>query len=703
MFLNKNTLSQAIVTCVMTGTLISCGGGGNSSSATTSPTPTASPTPSPTPQANQSPTVFLGEDLHANEGTSVTLTGTASDADGTIEAIAWRQLDGVNVQISSPNLLSTSVVLPLVDQAEKVTLALSVTDNDGNVTEAFIAINIMPENTLPSAQAGNAIEVAPGDEFTLDASASSDEDGTIEQYEWLLNGEVVSTKVQFTTSISKAGSFIYTLRITDNDGGIANDTVSVEVKDSPDNSFKADFAITVSDTTPIATYLDCGDFNAAKLDLSAAALSLSSFKQNLAAKEKERDDIAAEKSALEVILSELEEEKTTLSTKLTQMQTELTALEAETESKATSYEECLATLEELACETELQAYIEARAAERNKRNALNDTKLSLNTVATDISDNERRHQSLLEDEAANAAFFVNYENALSTLNAAVSKLTDFIGRDAARYHLEFDGVLEQTEDQQVYHARVVRANAANNIALLQTPGITKFEHDLLHPVGGNHSFQWNDLWQEEMPGKPQSGTALHNFLNAGTEVDLSIDYPNYCAAGFSTTKQALFDLDSLYMEMFVTSPVSMDNQYQISVNVQDTLHALTTRASDTHFLSETELQSLVDSDVPGYSIQTIHLENEVEIAPIEAALKADYLNRVLSTYAVPSVKKNMQSDCNTDSNRWCNYYGWWLLASDSPINAGTLIETVAKEYTVKESTHIRDSIFVPIQNKTLDE
>ena len=63
------------------------------------PTPTAMPTstPTPTPIAleNSIPSVNAGEDVTVTVNESITITGTASDSDGTISTIEWKKGDEV--------------------------------------------------------------------------------------------------------------------------------------------------------------------------------------------------------------------------------------------------------------------------------------------------------------------------------------------------------------------------------------------------------------------------------------------------------------------------------------------------------------------------------------------------------------------------------------------------------------------------------
>ena len=91
--------------------LTACGGGGSSNPGTDAP------------PANKLPVVNAGQDLSVQENTPVTITGTASDSDGTIASTIW----SINGQTKSAS--SSFVYTPTTVGVD--TLTLTVTDNDG--------------------------------------------------------------------------------------------------------------------------------------------------------------------------------------------------------------------------------------------------------------------------------------------------------------------------------------------------------------------------------------------------------------------------------------------------------------------------------------------------------------------------------------------------------------------------------------------
>ncbi len=84
---------------------------------------------------------------------------------------------------------------------------------------------------LPIANTGADMTVEEVTNITLDASGSSDPDGTIVSYEWQTqSGEGVSnTEPTLSLGSLKVGSYTAILLVTDNDGNTATDTIIITV------------------------------------------------------------------------------------------------------------------------------------------------------------------------------------------------------------------------------------------------------------------------------------------------------------------------------------------------------------------------------------------------------------------------------------------------------------------------------------------
>ena len=116
-------------------------------------------------------------------------------------------------------------------------------------------------NELPVASAGSDQTITDTDgngnePVTLDGSGSHDPDGTIVSYTWLENGNQVATGVNPTINLS-VGTHIITLRVQDNAGATATDTVQITVNSPTDTTPPAITAVQssgITTTTAIITW-----------------------------------------------------------------------------------------------------------------------------------------------------------------------------------------------------------------------------------------------------------------------------------------------------------------------------------------------------------------------------------------------------------------------------------------------------------------
>jgi dienelactone hydrolase len=188
-----------------------------------------------TSATNQPPVANAGSDKTITLPTSsVTLSGSGSDADGSISKYAWTKTAGPSgAVISSPSSASTSVTA-LVQGS--YTFRLTVTDNGG--ATAYNDVNVTvnaPINKLPNVDAGaDKTIILPVDSVLLQASAI-DTDGTITTYAWRkISGpdsfEIINPSQSETLVKSLVyGTYNFEVMVTDDKGAVAKDTVWVKV------------------------------------------------------------------------------------------------------------------------------------------------------------------------------------------------------------------------------------------------------------------------------------------------------------------------------------------------------------------------------------------------------------------------------------------------------------------------------------------
>ncbi len=189
------------------------------------------------PAPNQVPVSNAGPDQNLVLPTSsTTLDGTASqDPDGTITTYAWTKIAGPGTFTITNPAAATTTVTNLVQGSYQ--FRLTVTDNNGATDPDVVIINVTnAANQPPVASAGaNQSITLPTNSGTLDATGSSDADGTIASYLW----EYLSGPAQYTITNAANGSttatnlvvgvYKFRVTVTDNSGASAQASVTITV------------------------------------------------------------------------------------------------------------------------------------------------------------------------------------------------------------------------------------------------------------------------------------------------------------------------------------------------------------------------------------------------------------------------------------------------------------------------------------------
>ncbi|PID44587.1 MAG: hypothetical protein CSB47_10925, partial [Proteobacteria bacterium] len=209
-------------------------------------------------KGNKPPVSDAGLDQSVRAGVDVHLNGSNSqDSDGSISSYSWAVLQvipsGVDVSLRGADSVNASFTAPLFTGTTRITLQLTVTDDDGLTDTDTTVVTVEPEETAsppsssqqPNANAGLDVTVVPGVTVTLDGSGSFDSDGSISHYDWVLsssspasvsatlNNSNTVTPSFVAPSVSTTAQLLFTLTVTDDDGATATDTVVVTVNPPP--------------------------------------------------------------------------------------------------------------------------------------------------------------------------------------------------------------------------------------------------------------------------------------------------------------------------------------------------------------------------------------------------------------------------------------------------------------------------------------
>ena len=140
--------------------------------------------------SNEPPVADAGDDQDVDEGSTVTLDGSASyDPDGEIASYLWTQTGGTEVTLSDPDVAQPTFTAPEVDAGGAALIfELTVTDSEELDDSDTCTVTVLNTEQPPVADAGADQNVVEGTIVTLDGSASSDPDNDIESYQWTQTG-----------------------------------------------------------------------------------------------------------------------------------------------------------------------------------------------------------------------------------------------------------------------------------------------------------------------------------------------------------------------------------------------------------------------------------------------------------------------------------------------------------------------------------
>ncbi|MFE8604762.1 myxosortase-dependent M36 family metallopeptidase [Archangium violaceum] len=185
---------------------------------------------------NRAPVANAGADLTANERSRVTLSGSASDADGDALTYSWTQLSGPAAVLENANTSTPSFTVP--DVTSDTDMVLRLTVSDGTLTSSdTVTVRVLNVNRAPTVNAGLDGSANERSSYTLSGSAS-DADGDTLSYLWT---QVSGTPVALSNYDKASATFatpevafdeVLTFRLTVSDGqNSVSDTVDVVIHD----------------------------------------------------------------------------------------------------------------------------------------------------------------------------------------------------------------------------------------------------------------------------------------------------------------------------------------------------------------------------------------------------------------------------------------------------------------------------------------
>ncbi|REG27760.1 uncharacterized protein (TIGR03382 family) [Archangium gephyra] len=187
---------------------------------------------------NRAPVATVKPVAAVNEGTRVTLQGSATDMNpGTTFVYTWKQVSGPEVTLSDSASATTTFTAPMVDADTTLTFQLVV--SDGKLESEPVTVSVLVKNVpnkLPLAKAGPDQIVPEGSGVTLNGSESKDPEGRELSYTWTqVGGPTVrllpaGPRALFNApEVDEETVLTFKLKVTDDEEESSEDTVSVNV------------------------------------------------------------------------------------------------------------------------------------------------------------------------------------------------------------------------------------------------------------------------------------------------------------------------------------------------------------------------------------------------------------------------------------------------------------------------------------------
>jgi hypothetical protein len=186
-------------------------------------------------KTNQVPLANSGPDQSSNEGSLISLDGSASsDPDGDALTYKWTAPPGIT--LSSETDVQPSFTAPEVSADTQYTFSLVVNDGLTDSAPDEVVITVLQVNKAPVANAGPDQSIDEGTMISLDGSASSDSDVNALTYKWTappgitLSAETDS-KPSFTApDVNADAQYTFSLVVNDGISDSPVDDVIITVK-----------------------------------------------------------------------------------------------------------------------------------------------------------------------------------------------------------------------------------------------------------------------------------------------------------------------------------------------------------------------------------------------------------------------------------------------------------------------------------------
>jgi chitinase len=186
--------------------------------------------------ANAAPVANPGSYQNVVTGQLVSVNGSAStDANGDVLTYRWVMVSRPatsSAALSSATNVNTSFT---ADQAGTYVLSLQVNDGKVDSPLSYVTITAGAANVAPVANAGNPQAVTRGATVTLDGSGSSDANGDVLLYRWVLTYKPSGSSATLSSATAARPTFVadtvgvYVATLVVNDGRLDSNQVTIAI------------------------------------------------------------------------------------------------------------------------------------------------------------------------------------------------------------------------------------------------------------------------------------------------------------------------------------------------------------------------------------------------------------------------------------------------------------------------------------------
>lgn len=189
-----------------------------------------------TNKGNKIPVANAGSDKTISLLNSVNISGSATDADGSIVSYSWSKISGPSATLLN-QLTKTLTVSSLLTGT--YVFRLTVEDNSGNTDSDYVSLTVSSSaiNIAPVANAGGDKTITLPTNTVSITGSGTDADGSIASYAWTkISGGSASLSGTTTTTLNASnlvsGSYVFRLTVTDDKDASKSDDVTVTVKEA---------------------------------------------------------------------------------------------------------------------------------------------------------------------------------------------------------------------------------------------------------------------------------------------------------------------------------------------------------------------------------------------------------------------------------------------------------------------------------------